>query len=153
MSKVQEHWKNKEVLALECYVENDDLVTIMDFYRVSDSGKIRYYAYPICDTTISSIEHYNDDIWNQIEIHPNSIKQRNAIYYCGEGEMGNEGFIACTDESNNLKWSIFCTLSNPFIKMYFEKEKLVVESTSGVKFHIDIQNPKYLKLSVTQDAY
>ncbi|MDF9619094.1 hypothetical protein P5705_15715 [Pseudomonas entomophila] len=51
------------------------------------------------------------------------------VMLCGEGEMGNEGFIARTNKDNNLEWFLFSTTSNPFVDMRRQGDLVYVQST------------------------
>ena len=49
----------------------------------------------------------------EVYIFHGAIPYHNNTIVFGDGEMGNEGFIALIDKDNNLIWSIFFTFSNP----------------------------------------
>lgn len=144
---IQEHWNQKELLGIDCLMMSNDVVTMMYFYEVDEEGIKTYFTGATCDTTILSLEQYDDDIWTEIEVHPVSVKSENGnTYYCGEGGMGNEGFIACTDNKNNLQWAFFLTQSNPFIEIYLKDFKVIAISTLGLKFILDLENPKNIEI-------
>ncbi|MCR8656617.1 hypothetical protein NV377_04755 [Paenibacillus sp. T3-5-0-4] len=58
----------------------------------------------MCDTTIESIAYWTIvDEWVTIDHHDGKI-------YGGAGQMGNEGFIACTKAEDRLVWGIFLNI-------------------------------------------
>ena len=87
-----------------------------------------------------SLEKYNDDIWSEVDISTEKIHYNNDIIFGGEGSMGNEGFIACTDKNNVLNWAIYFTNSNPFYKIEMIDDKICAYSSYDLVYQIDIQN-------------
>lgn len=67
------------------------------------------------------------DVWTQIDYQGGKILG-------GDGQMGNEGFIACTGEHDQLLWAFFFEDTNP-IKALSIKDKTLV----AVNEHAELQ--------------
>jgi len=145
---VQEHWQNKELLGYDSIVLGSGEVIIMSGYSVIDGTKKSYFINAVCDTTVESIEKYNDDPWVEITIHPQHIKLENGdTIYCGEGSMGNEGFVALEDKDGNLKWAFFSTQSNPFVGIDLMNDTIRAHSTYERYYNINLLSPENIKIS------
>jgi hypothetical protein len=145
---VLNHWINNEIIGIDCLLKEDGSVIIMKSYSVKQDAKEVYFSSPVCETSINGIEKFDNDIWTSIDIFTEKINiDNNTIVFGGEGGMGNEGFIACTDDANNLKWALFFTNSNPFYKIEFVKGKINAYTSTDLKYQIDIQNPEIIKIS------
>lgn len=147
---IQKHWFRNELPGLDCIVKGDGSIIIFNFYKTIQDNKIHYYFSPLCDTTIESLEKYNDDIWTEIEVNSNQKALPNGeAFLCGEGGMGNEGFIACVArDKQTLIWALFCTGSNPFQRIELGGYKITAYSTNNYKFIIDIDKPENIKIEV-----
>lgn len=144
MKEIQQRWKNKMLLGLDCITYADGTVIIMNPYQVTDGKNRQAYNSAMCDTTVQSIlKYYHEDIWIPIEFYPReTVHYKGDIIRCGEGAMGNEGFVSCEDASGNLKWSFFCTLFNPFNEMSMETPDLMqLSSTNGYSMIMDLSQP------------
>ena len=136
-SAIQAHWLENEVLGVNCLAYSSGTVTLLNIYTVASEDGGKHYVFPLADTTISNLEQYNEDIWTEVQAHPTSLTVDNLQLFCGEGGMGNEGFIAAKD-ANGLVWSLFSTESNPFVKMELVNRILSVYSDLFVyKINID----------------
>lgn len=148
---VQEHWKNKELLGYDSIVMGSGEVIIMSGYSVINGTEKSYFINAVCDTTVESIEKYNDDPWTEIELHPQHIKLENGdTIYCGEGGMGNEGFVALEDKDGNLKWAFFSTQSNPFVGIDLMNDTIRAHSTYDRYYDINLLSPEKIKISNIQ---
>lgn len=145
---IQEHWNNNELPGIDCIIRADGTVTILNFYKTNQENRINYYLSPICDTTIESLEKYNDDIWTEIEVNPDAIVLSNGdTFVFGEGSMGNEGFIALVNSDKSiLKWALFSTVSNPIIRVQSGEREIIAYSSDNLKLTIDIDNPERIKI-------
>ena len=86
---------------------------------------------------MDSLEQYNDNIWTKIQAHPVIITANDLQIHCGEGGMGNEGFVAATN-ADGLVWALFSTESNPFVKMTLNNKVLSTYSDLFIyKINID----------------
>ncbi|WP_217603413.1 hypothetical protein [Chitinophaga sp. GbtcB8] len=145
---IQQNWRKQILLGCEGIVFNDGNIIILDFYTTISNTQRSYYISPICDTTLSSIEKYNNDPWVEVTIHPQHIKLENGdTIYCGEGGMGNEGFVAMEDKDGNLKWAFFSTQSNPFVGIDLMNDTIRAHSTYDRYYDINLLSPENIKIS------
>ena len=129
-SSVQAHWLAEQLLGWNCISYGNDTVTLLNIYAAAapdNKEQVNYYAFPKADTTIASIEKYNDDVWTDIQIYNSRIQAGDLTISCGEGSMGNEGFIAAAID-NELAWALFSTESNPFIRLETAGQTLLAYS-------------------------
>ncbi|WP_212768798.1 hypothetical protein [Pectobacterium versatile] len=85
-------------------------------------------------STFKDIANTHNEIWSEIQINNKLSVDKENIFLCGEGEMGNEGFIIKTDINNNIKMVIYSTTSNPFIEIKRIKDNIYFKSTAN--FHV-----------------
>jgi hypothetical protein len=106
----------------------------------------RFVCSPLCDTTIDSIESYHDDIWVLVDAWT-SIDYQGGKIYGGDGTMGNEGFIACTDENDNLSWGIFFENTNPIKSLEITGRTLVaINEHDELQVEIDLDMLTNIKM-------
>ncbi len=71
---IQYQWDKGFLPGIDCIVFGDGTVIIGNCYLITKSEtdriKKHWYWFPLCDTTISSLEKYEPDIWTAITIHP-----------------------------------------------------------------------------------
>ncbi|WP_433812906.1 hypothetical protein [Flavobacterium johnsoniae] len=139
---IQGQWKNGLLPGIDCIVYKNGQVTIANTFRLKDSNsqKSKQYWSPLCDTTIDSLENYDDDIWTNIDIYKGAIDYEDGKIVFGEGSMGNEGFIASIDKDNQVNWGIFFTFSNPIIKAEIINDQLICISDLETKISIQLKN-------------
>ncbi|QYS90040.1 hypothetical protein [Flavobacterium davisii] len=144
---MNEHWMNEQLIGINCLQKNDGTIIIFNCFSYSTENKKQHFCVPVCDTTVESIEKYNDDIWTYFEKFSNEIIIDNKFkIYGGEGSMGNEGFIACVDLSDNLLWAIFLTDSNPFYKIEFENNQILAYSSNNLLYKINFSHPERIDI-------
>lgn len=139
---IQDMWEKGFLPGIDCIVFDDGKVIIANTYKTIDSntGESKQYWFPLCDTTIESLENYADDIWTKVDIYNGQITHGNDKIVFGDGSMGNEGFIASTDKDNQLKWAIFFTFSNPILKAEIVNNELICTSELDTKISIRLNN-------------
>lgn len=99
-----------------------------------DSDNHRHiYCSAQCDTTIESIEKYNEDCWTIVDAWV-CIDYLDGKIYAGDGQMGNEGFIARTDADDNLIWGVFFEDTNPIKTLTIKDQTLI-----AINEHADMQ--------------
>lgn len=79
---------------------------------------------PWCDTTIASLVKYHEDCWTMVDPWTR-IDYEGGSLYGGDGQMGNEGFIARTDADDRLIWGIFFDVTNPIKSLSVQKRTLI----------------------------
>ncbi|MFC9541579.1 hypothetical protein ACFTQ7_17130 [Lysinibacillus sp. NPDC056959] len=139
---IQTNWKNNQLPGVDSVIYSSGKVIIMDSYEVFDGNNTNYFINPLCETSLESIMSFNEDIWCEIEKHPQVKHHHDSIFICGEAGMGNEGFIANVDKNNNLIWAFFSTISNPFNKLELEDHLLKAHATSDLIYVININKPE-----------
>lgn len=105
---------------------------------------------PLCDTTITSIEQYDSDIWVIVDVWT-SVDYQGGKIYGGDGQMGNEGFIACTDANGCLIWSMFWDETNP-IKQLSIKDKMLTAINEHEELKIEINLDNLVDIKMTSIA-
>lgn len=140
-------WMNNELLSLDCILKFTGEVILLNNYTITDNGNTQYYSKPFCETSIESLEKYNKEIWTPVEVFTDKVQDTmGRLYYAGEGGMGNEGFVVCTDEFDNFQWAMFSKVSNPFYKIEIENNSLNVFSSYDLKYQIDIYYPELITI-------
>lgn len=151
-SRIQFCWEQQKLLGMDCVLFASGKITIMSFGKLFDvsNGISSYYAHPSHDTWLESIEAYSDhpdDPWKEIQRYDAVVyTERNEQVVCGEGSMGNEGFIALTDDKGNLVWALFSNMSNPFLSLKLEGRMLYAYSTAPMLFLLDLDAPHNVKV-------
>lgn len=142
-----EHWSNEELIGINCLQRNNGEIILLNCFNTNHENQTSYFAFPICETNVDSIEKFNPDIWTSFEILSNRIEINDEyILFGGEGGMGNEGFIACTDYDNNFLWAIFFTDSNPFYRMEFKNDEVYAYSSNNLLYKVNLANPEIIKI-------
>lgn len=137
---ISTHWNQNELIGLDCILKNDGTVIMLNCYSVGQGENKKHYVFPLCETTVHSLEKYNDDVWSAFDIFSEKIHHEDDIIFGGEGSMGNEGFIARTTKDNVLKWAIYFTNSNPFYKIKIINDIIYAYSSLDLVYKVDIHN-------------
>lgn len=101
----------------------------------------------MCDTTIESISKYNFECWTIVDEWV-CIDYQDGKICGGDGQMGNEGFIACTDAENCLVWGMFFENSNP-IKRLEIKDKILIAINEHTELQIEINLENLTQITMT----
>lgn len=117
--------------------------TMLEFEEsVADNSEGMKYKISIRKLlTISEFQEQSDE-FVEIELMATRLYIPDADCYalCGEGAMGNEGFVALV-KGNSLVWSAFLTVSNPFYILRREGDLIVAKSTHEVEWRFPIYAP------------
>lgn len=148
--KIQEKWKQGYLPGFDCITMGEGDIIIGNAYSAYDpnNGETKQYWSAICDTTLESLEKYNDDIWVECDIFHGAFEYENQKFVFGDGGMGNEGYVASTALNGVLNWAIFFTFSNPIHKAEVKDHHLICYGDSGTIIDIDLK--KITKIKVTQ---
>lgn len=143
-------WKynEKKLPGTNCIVFADGSVIILSYYTMYDPNidKMDYFCVPVCDTTLDSIGKYGStgfvivDEWAGIDYNGGKI-------ISGDGQMGNEGFVAHIDNEQNLIWGIFFTNTNPLKNLTVNKNILTAISEHD-ELRIDINLEKLTDIKI-----
>jgi len=80
-----------------------------------------------------------------IEVLGSVIDLENGnVAYCGEGSMGNEGFVAYADKKGKLIWLVFLDFSNPFWSIKIEGANIKATTELECEFTIPLESPEKL---------
>ncbi len=147
-NNIIKHWNNQEILGgIDCLAKNDEKVILLNCYTSIINGKERSYCSPLCKTTVESLEKYNKQLWALFDVFSNTaIAENGYVIVGGEGEMGNQGFIACTDSNNNFIWSLFFLNSNPFYKIEIIGNEIKAFSSSDLVYKFNLQKPEIIEI-------
>jgi len=67
---------------------------------------------------------------------------------CGEGGFGGDGWVAVTRQSDGkLLWLLFCTVSNPFVRVQVVGDLVVAESTLPSSWRIPLGDPASVEVA------
>jgi hypothetical protein len=136
--RLQDQWKKGYLPGVDGIFYGDGSVIIAHTYSTIDSdNKREYHWYPLCDTTIASLEKYEGDIWTPVDIWHGALKDENETIVFGDGAMGNEGHISSVDENGNLNWGLFSTFSNPICRAEKLDDHLICYGDNGIKITIN----------------
>ena len=89
----------------------------------------------------------NPDDLTCIEIFKTLPLRHDGSCCVGEGSHGSEGFVACLDEAQSLRWVIYLDHSNPFDDIdEVAAGTIVALSTAGLALRVDVENPLAMSL-------
>lgn len=151
---LQEKWEEGYLPGFDCIAYGSGKFVIPNVYSTYDpnNGKTEQYWTPLCDTTLESIQYYEDDIWTEVDIFHGAFEYDNQKFVFGDGGMGNEGYIASTTLAGVLNWAIFFTFSNPIHKAEVINEHLICYGDSGViKIDIDLNTMTKIKVTLNNN--
>lgn len=144
---MKNRWDQEELIGVNSLVKKDGTVVIINFTNVKLDNEIKYFIQPVCDTTISSLEKYDDDIWTEVQpLCSFKDETTGNKYVGGEGGMGNEGFVVCLSPNDEPNWGLFLVNSNPFYDIKMNDGIIEAISSSDLKFLIDINFPEKVQV-------
>ncbi|MBD2800182.1 hypothetical protein ID854_06825 [Xenorhabdus sp. M] len=150
--ELQVRWMNNQLIGLDVIINDTDMVKYIDIFCTQNNKLKNAFEKEYClsyegKSTLSGLlERYNDP-WSEIQINDQLLLSDNSVVICGEGEMGNEGFIVRIDKNKNIKWCLYSTQSNPFMEITQKNNRIYVQSTS--KFYV-VLNPFDDEISIIQ---
>lgn len=148
---IQERWKQSEVVGLDVItyangdVVNIDIAVSKDLTNEYTYRKHYVFEYLNKTNLPALLEEYNGDIWYEVDIF-DRIEVDDYVIVCGDGGMGSDGHIARLDQENKLAWSLFSTVSNPFMKIVLEGDFIYVQSSHN--FWIAINKKDNTQISI-----
>ncbi|WP_434748929.1 hypothetical protein [Paenibacillus amylolyticus] len=142
-SLIMEHWsaEQRELPGMNCIVFADGKVIILDIrtYVDPNNNERTMYCSPVCDTTMDSVVKYNDDCWTMVDAWT-SVDYQGGKIIGGDGQMGNEGFIACADAEDRLVWGIFFEDTNPIKTLSVNGNTLIaINEHDELRIEINLQ--------------
>lgn len=134
---IQERWQQDEILGYDCVTFSDGRVVLLNCLDLGDRIIINPYA----GSSVDQIVEYESEPWSSIQSYGSiSIPQNGYELLFGEGAMGNEGFIACTN-SGILNWSLFLTKYNPIQRGEILDESHAVFFSEYIKLIVNFKKP------------
>ncbi|MNW23475.1 hypothetical protein D3C74_01780 [compost metagenome] len=138
MHKLQEQWLQRKLIGLDTIIyESGKVINIDIDYIPNDqfiySFKREYRLNYGEQSTLAALadSYDDDDIWSEVQINDTLSVNKETVVLCGEGEMGNEGFIVIADSNNKVKWALFSTTSNPFVNIIRRDDLIYIQSTAN----------------------
>ncbi|MEK5551418.1 hypothetical protein [Paenibacillus sp. FSL L8-0689] len=148
---IMKHWsaEQRELPGINCiaFANGNVIILNVSTYYNPNNNERSMYCSPQCDTTIESIEKYNTGHWTMVDAWT-SIDYQGGKIYGGDGQMGNEGFIACTDTNDSLVWGIFFDETNP-IKKLSVKDKILIAINEHEDMRIEINLDTLIDIKMT----
>ena len=132
---------------------NGKLVILrINMFIHSGTGERDYVCSPLCDTTIDSVEAYDEECWVTVDPWV-SIDVPQGRFVGGDGTMGNEGFIAHTDKQDQLIWGLFFEQTNPIKQLFVEGHTLRAVNEHGeLKIVINLQDLTDIHISTMDNC-
>ena len=145
---IQAKWQDGYVLGHDCIAFGDGRVIIASTSSMYDpnNGETTHFWTPLCDTTLTSMQKYEEDLWTEVDIFHGAFEFENQNIVFGDGGMGNEGYVASIGTDNTLNWSIFFTFSNPIKKAEIIDRQLICYGDTGMVITIEIDELTKVKV-------
>ncbi|MDI9106149.1 hypothetical protein DMW62_00115 [Serratia marcescens] len=143
--EMQSKWEDNQLIGLDVIINDVGVVREIDIefemnYKFKDTFNKEYKISLGNETTLDALIEQYDEVWSEIQVSNKVQLPDGDFLLCGEGEMGNEGFIARTDGINRLKWFMYSTTSNPFVNVIEASKCVYFQSTLGFYLCFDITN-------------
>jgi hypothetical protein len=138
---IQDNWRAGRIPHFSGIVIGDGRMIVMGEQIFLHNGTHECHIYPIVESVISSfIEFSGEFIETAVMKSRTYIPEFGGQVVCGEGEMGNEGFVALVN-ADILIWSAFFTVSNPFYEVKRSGDSIIAKSTHDVLWEFPISAP------------
>lgn len=147
LNYIQNKWQDGFLPGIDCILYSDGTVIIGNYYSQTDNNNNKHHWYPLCDTSINSLEKYEQDIWTNIDVYKGAFEYENQKIVFGDGAMGNDGFVASVKPAGELNWAMFFTFSNPIYKVEVDDNLLICYGDSGVKISVHLDD--LTKITIT----
>ena len=146
--KIQAKWREGYVVGHDCIAFGDGRVVIASTGSMYDpnNGETEHFWVPLCDTTLTGMQKYQEDLWTEVDIWHGPFEFENQKIVFGDGGMGNEGYVASVGADNTLNWSMFFTFSNPINKAEMVDRQLICYGDTGMVITIDIDELTKVKV-------
>lgn len=147
---IQENWKNSSLPHFSGIIAGNGMMVAMGEQNFFVGGKIQQHVYPICETSINSFVGFeNEFVEVAFDERRVPIPGKNSYAICGEGEMGNEGFVAVVNDEG-LVWAGFFTSSNPFHEVEVDDDCIVAKTTHNTIWRFPLSTP--WKVQITNES-
>lgn len=140
-ARVQASWRQGELPHFSGILTGDGRMVVMDEMVVMTDGQALHHVSPICESSVESFDAFSGENVDVTPLVPALDLGGNMEAVCGEGAMGNEGFVSVLSQGL-LLWSAFFTTSNPFYKLRLGHDgTLITVSTHEVEWHFPLDAP------------
>ncbi|XLS30022.1 hypothetical protein ACJD0Z_04170 [Flavobacteriaceae bacterium M23B6Z8] len=122
-------------------------------FNIPWTTKCHHEAKYVKKTTLQEIDNSGmlDWVYCDENVHVLDV-ERNLKLTAGGGTYGGDGFVACWKlEISELLWLAFFEDSNPFEKLYLNREHVFAVSTHNCTWKFGIDNP--LDLTIDCEGY
>lgn len=144
---IQEHWSNSSLPHFSGIIAGNGMMVAMGEQNFFVDGKIQQHVYPICETSIDSFLGFdNEFVEVAFDDRRVPVPGTNCFAIGGEGEMGNEGFVAVVNGAG-LVWAGFFTGSNPFHQVHVADDCVVARTTHGTTWRFPLSAPWKVRIS------
>ncbi|EAE3624713.1 hypothetical protein G0Q57_001916 [Listeria monocytogenes] len=143
LNELQRRWLQNQLIGIDVIVKDSGHVKLIDITythneNLIDTFKKEYVISYGADTALPKLLQDYKDPWANYQIN-DRISVDDQFVFCGEGEMGNEGFIVKTDADNQINWMLFSTTSNPFIELTTNNNSVYINSTAGFFITLNVK--------------
>jgi hypothetical protein len=148
---IQEKWAEGFGLQVEGIVHATGAIVLCECNKVRSGSGLPMEVSILGQSRVFEVLAENKDPWVQItECDSLILDSRNLRLSCGEGAMGNEGYVAvCDGITSQLIWFAFFTCSNPFSEIRFEEGALIVETSYEQEWSFPLDAPQALSIRPT----
>jgi hypothetical protein len=131
-------WRERKVPIADAVTFGNGRMILLEVLH-TDEGCTSVRA--VAETTLDSFTKHNPDWFAEVVPVVEVPASSHGLIRAGEGSQGGDGFIALSDQADELVYCVFCTSSNPFAKLaFFEDTSRVHAITSNAvewSFHVD----------------
>jgi hypothetical protein len=126
-------------------------VVLLAGRTVRAGTRVRSVVSPLAESSIESILSYASEPWVPVTRLATVSWSSDIRVECGEGAMGNEGFVAAVNTADNsLIWALFSSHSNPFVSVARDGDEVVVEGGYDQVWRLPFSAPE--KFAVHEDV-
>jgi hypothetical protein len=145
---IQKKWSGGFGLHVQGYVYGTGRVLLCDCKKIKSGKSLSTSVSVAGESTLDSILASEEDPWVDLtECDSKNFEDKNIRLSCGEGAMGNEGYVAVSDlNTKRLIWMAFFTCSNPLTEIKFENETIIAENTYEQEWVFPVLNPEALTI-------
>ena len=138
---IQNNWKEGLIPHFVGIVIGDGNMVSMKQQYADGEGYGDCCIYSDHESTIENfIAHSDHFVDTTMMVNCVYIPEINCHAICGEGQMGNEGFVALV-KAEILIWSAFFTISNPFYDVARIGDFIIAKSTHDIFWEFPIVEP------------
>lgn len=149
---VQSHWRLGRLPHFSGITLGDGRLIVMSEASHLAGGQMACRVSPVCESCVSSFVEFSGEFVEVTSTTPLLHLNEGLSAIAGEGEMGNEGFVALVS-GTVLVWSAFFTSANPFYQLNLGQagKLLVATSTHELHWHFPMASPWDVTVSSSVD--